>query len=51
MENIQKSNQCQHPGCECERPSTSDYCSTYCANAQEGGMSNECKCGHPDCNH
>ncbi len=41
--------QCAHPGCECPRPATGDYCSDYCANAQAGGMDNECRCGHPEC--
>lgn len=49
MENIQKPDQCQHPGCKCPRPSIGDYCSDYCENAQEGGMDNDCKCGHPEC--
>ncbi|CAA9429928.1 MAG: hypothetical protein AVDCRST_MAG74-3619 [uncultured Pyrinomonadaceae bacterium] len=49
MENIQKENQCQHPGCKCARPSTGDYCSETCANAQKGGMETGCRCGHPEC--
>jgi hypothetical protein len=49
MENIQTSSQCQHPGCKCSRPASSDYCSDYCENAHKGGMDNECECGHPEC--
>jgi hypothetical protein len=49
MERAQSDDQCQHPGCKCPRPATGDYCSDYCANAQAGGMDNECRCGHPEC--
>jgi hypothetical protein len=49
MVEIQTEDQCQHPGCKCSRPSTGDYCSEYCRNAQTGGMDNDCRCGHPDC--
>jgi hypothetical protein len=49
MEQIQKADQCQYPGCKCSRPAAGDYCGDVCANAQESGMDNECKCGHPEC--
>lgn len=49
MERIQTPDQCQHPGCKCPRPSEGDYCSDHCASAQQGGMDNDCKCGHPEC--
>jgi hypothetical protein len=49
MERAQGEDQCQHPGCKCPRPSTGDYCGDTCANAQEGGMDEECRCGHPEC--
>ncbi|HSK73612.1 MAG TPA: hypothetical protein VK892_18085 [Pyrinomonadaceae bacterium] len=50
MEKYQPEGRCQHPGCECERPATGDYCGEYCRNAQKGGMDEECHCGHPPCN-
>ena len=49
MERAQGEDQCQHPGCKCPRPSTGDYCGDACANAQGGGMDEECRCGHPEC--
>lgn len=49
MENIQKPDQCVHPGCDCPRTPVSDYCSDYCRDAGEGGMDNKCTCGHPEC--
>lgn len=49
MEKFQTEDQCQHPGCECKRPSTGDYCGEYCRTAQKGGMDEVCRCGHPEC--
>jgi hypothetical protein len=49
MERAQGDDQCQHPGCKCPRPATGDYCSDHCANAQAGGIDDECRCGHPEC--
>lgn len=49
MEKLQTEDQCQHPGCECARPSTGDYCGDYCRTAQKGGMDEHCRCGHPEC--
>ena len=49
MEQMQTENQCQHQGCKCLPPSTGEYCSENCENAQKGGMDDECKCGHPEC--
>lgn len=49
MENIQKPDQCQRPGCKCARPASEDYCGEHCRDAQKGGMDNDCGCGHPEC--
>lgn len=49
MEQVQTEDQCQHPGCKCPRPSTGDHCSDDCASAGDGGMVDDCGCGHPEC--
>ena len=50
MERIQTPDQCQHPGCKSprDRPPAVTAAATARTRA-EGGMENECKCGHREC--
>ncbi|HJR09031.1 MAG TPA: hypothetical protein VJ842_17360 [Pyrinomonadaceae bacterium] len=41
---------CKHNLCSCAAASDSDYCSEYCENASDTGITEiACSCGHPGC--
>lgn len=41
---------CKHPACKCRTSGDSDYCSEYCENAQDLGVTElACSCNHTAC--
>jgi hypothetical protein len=41
---------CKHNLCDCAAAEDSDYCSEYCENASDTGITEiACSCGHPGC--
>jgi hypothetical protein len=41
---------CAHSGCGCAKRDDSDYCSTYCEDAQKSEVREiACGCGHDGC--
>jgi hypothetical protein len=41
---------CKHNLCSCAAADDSDYCSEYCENASDTGITEiACSCGHPGC--
>ena len=43
-------NKCAHGPCECRAERDSKYCSEYCENAEDSGVTEiGCGCEHPGC--
>jgi hypothetical protein len=41
---------CSYEECQCQIPSTQEYCSDYCSNADEvSEVELQCNCNHPPC--